>query len=524
VLGAILLATFLLYAPSLANDFTWDDRHAAMGSGPSRHPLVATLHAPGHYFAANWWPQHAPAATAYRPLTTLWFALRHACCGDHAVIAHLLNVLLHTLTVALVFRLLRRLALPFGAAAAGAAVFGLHALHSEAVANLVGGAELLALAFGLGGTLVLLRAADARTGRGFAAWLALAGTCWFLAAAAKENGLAWIVLGPACLLARGLAVPAAACRDRARLGAIAASALAVAAVYLQLRAGMLARLPGGADASVGLLENPLLALSPLHRAASGMLAWGVGLAEVLLPHRLCCDHGPSRLPVVRELVGGLGAAAAAATLLFAGGIAASACAARRRPRLALAVVFFVVPSFALTNVPMAVFMHFAERSWTTPTVALALAVAGGLARVRGGRARRIALGAVGTWLVWSVATALPRNFVWADDATLVQREVASSPHSVRLQLCAGVMCLHRSDVAGAHRHFAAAAVLAPELPQPWIELARLEALRGERAHARAHLERARRSDPYEVARYRGVLRALQRRVDPPPALAASPPR
>ena len=519
VLASLLIASFLLYAPALASDFTWDDRHAALGSGPTRHPLVATLHPPHAYFAVNWWPQYAPAATAYRPLTTLWFALRHAVCGDHAGIAHLLNVALHTLTVGMVFGLLRRLQLPFAAAAAGAAVFGLHALHSEAVVTVVGAAELLALALGLASTLALLRAADSAPAAAFARWLTLAGACWFLAAAAKENGLAWTVLAPACLLARALRGGAVPC-NRARASAIGLAALAAATAYLHVRGAMLAHLPGGGDASIGMLENPLLALAPAERAASGLLTWGHGLSQVLLPRNLCCDHGPSGLPVVRELASAPAAAAAAVALLFAAACVAAAVHARRRPLAALAVACFVVPSFPLTNVAMPVFVHFAERNWTTPTLALAVSVAAIATRLRGRVAPRVALGCLAAWLAWSVATAAPRALVFADDATLVQLEVASSPHSVRLRLCAGVSAVHRGDAERAQGHFAAAAVLAPELPQPWLELAQLAARRGETAAARAFLGRAERCHPYEVARYRGLLRSLREHLDG--AAAASP--
>ncbi len=512
LLAAILVATFALYAPSLGNDFTWDDRHAAMGSGPNRQPLVAELCSPAAYFASNWWPQHAPAATAYRPLTTAWFALRHACCGDHALVAHLLNVALHTLAVALAYRLLRALGAPFGAAAAATAVFGLHAVHSEAVANVVGAAELLALTGGLAGTLALLRAADAGSGRRVAGWLAVAAACWFAAAAAKEHGLGWVVFAPACAVARGW-LGGGAPLTRARALGAAGAAAAVAVVYLALRHGMLARLPAGGDTTNGLLDNPLLALPPVQRAASGVLGWAHGLQQVLLPRALCCDHGPDQLPVVRELASVAGGCSALVAVAFAAALVAAARCARRQPLLALGAACFAGFSFPLTNVPMPVYMHFAERSYVTPSFGLALAVAAGAASLRTPRARRLALVGLAAWLVHSVATAWPRNFVWADDATLVEREVASSPRSVRLQLCAGVLRRQRGDFAAAERHFRIASELAPDLPQPWLELAANAWQRGDAGAARDHLARAERGHPLEVARYAAALRGARAAVD-----------
>lgn len=526
LVAAILLASFLLYAPSLANGFTWDDRFAAMGSGPTRQPLVATLHPLGDYWANNWWPQHAPAATAYRPLTTLWFALRHAVCGDHALVAHALNVALHTLATGLVHLLLRRLGLPFAAAAVGSAVFGLHALHSEVVANLVGGAELLALVLGLAATLLMLRtAATASTARAFG-WLLATGSCLFLAASAKESGLAWVAFAPLCVLARQWQLS----RDRTeappsprvppqRWLLLAATSIVVAGCYLELRASMLRQLPPGGDDTIGLLDNPLLVLPSLPRMASGFLAWGHGLGLTLWPHDLCCDYGPDRLPVVRELPSALGLAGFAVGAAFVLGLGLVLRHARRHPLPALATAAFAGFSVLVSNVPMAVYMHFAERSYTTPSLGLAI-VAGVLAtQLTTKRARHIGLAVLAVWLCHCIAVAVPRNFVWADDATLITSEVANSPDSVRLQLCAGELHRQRGDLAAAERHFTRAAELAPWLPQPWFELAQDALRRGEVAQARELVERAAAAHPHEVARYAAAIASLRAQLDAAPAAA-----
>jgi hypothetical protein len=526
LVAAILLASFLLYAPSLANGFTWDDRFAAMGSGPTRQPLVATLHPLGDYWANNWWPQHAPAATAYRPLTTLWFALRHAVCGDHALVAHALNLALHTLATGLVHLLLRRLGLPFAAAAIGSAVFGLHALHSEVVANLVGGAELLALVFGLAATLLMLRVANAASTLRASGWLLASGASLFLAASAKESGLAWVAFAPLCVLARGWQ------RARERAGTaplarvspkcwllVATTCTIAAGCHLQLRAGMLARLPHGGDDTVGLLDNPLLLLPLLQRIASGFLAWGHGLLLTLWPHELCCDYGPDRLPVVRDLASALGLAGFAVGAAFVFGLGVALRHARRHPLPALATAAFVGFSVLVSNVPMAVYMHFAERSYTTPSLGLALAAGVLATQLPTARARRVGLAALAVWLCSSIAVAVPRNFVWADDATLITSEVANSPDSVRLQLCAGELHRQRGDLAAAERHFTRAAELAPWLPQPWFELARDALRRGDLAKTRELVVRAAATHPQEVARYAAAIASLRAQLDAAPAAA-----
>lgn len=510
LLAAILLASFLLYAPSLANDFTWDDRHAAMGSGPTKNPLVAKLHPISAYFANNWWPQHAPMATAYRPLTTLWFAVRHALVGDHAMVAHLANVLLHTLAVFGSHLLLRGLGLPFFAAASGAAVFGLHAVHSEAVANLVGGAELLALDCGLGGTLLLFAAVKCTTGFGFVWRLTGAALLWCAAAASKENGLGWVVFAPLCAWVR--AQGGASQMTRRRWCAVALASAGSALVYWWLRHGMLARLPGGRDGTVGLLENPLLELDAPLRAASGILAWGYGVVLTLAPFRLTVDYGPAQLPIVRSVGSAWFWASLALTMAMGSGLFAAWRAPHHRPRVALALACFVVFSLPLSNVAMPVFMHFAERNYTTPSLALAIVVAAIAARLRGTVARRVGRLVLAAWLLASLGAAVPRNFVWADDDTLVAREVVHSPSSVRLHLCAGRLALHRREPQVARDHFATAAALADHLPQPWLELGTLELALGNLDQAQRAAGRAAAGHAREVARYAEPIARLREAI------------
>jgi hypothetical protein len=523
-LFAILLATFVLYAPSLANDFTWDDRFAAMGNGSTRQPFVATLHPLGDYFASTWWPQHEPQGQAYRPITTLWFALRHAVCGDHALIAHLANVLLHTLATGLAFAVIRRLGASFAGAALGALVFGLHAVHSEATANLVGGAELLSLTFGLSATLALQSSLRTRGWRTAAA-VAGAAALLFLAASSKESGLAWIVLAPLCaLLPRwhtGTAAGAPPTGEvRLCTALFAGISLVVAVTYLSLRAAALRQHPPSPE-GVGLLDNPLYDLPTAARAASALIAWGYGFVLTLLPFRLCVDHGPAQLPIVTSCTDPWLLVSLASAGLFTALAWFFVRHARRHPLPALAIACFFLFSAPVSNVAMPVFMHFADRSYTTPSLGLGLVVAWLTTRTKAGTtAAKVLTTMLALWLLASACTAWPRNFVFGDDATLILTEVENSPRSARLQLCAGLLMQQRGDLAAAKQHFECAAGLAPELPQPWLELAELALRKHDLAGAAAALARARAANRREVSRYRARIDAVQTQL--PAAAAASP--
>jgi protein O-mannosyl-transferase len=119
--GGLLVLTVLAYVPALRAGFVWDD-----------DVLVTTndlLH--GWRGLADIWLR--PGSTfQYYPLTfTSWWAQYHAW-GLAAVGYHVVNVLLHGTSAAVLWLLLLRLGVP--GAWTAAAVFALHPVHVESVA------------------------------------------------------------------------------------------------------------------------------------------------------------------------------------------------------------------------------------------------------------------------------------------------------------------------------------------------------------------------------------------------------
>src|SRR4051794_39416151 len=100
-----------------------------------------------------WWPTYA--SDLYRPLTTLSFALNyHVVKGSRDGLPdplpyHLTNMLLHWLNAWLVYGLLARHLRRYGRPLAmlGAAIYAVHPLNTEVVANVAGRADLLVTFF-----------------------------------------------------------------------------------------------------------------------------------------------------------------------------------------------------------------------------------------------------------------------------------------------------------------------------------------------------------------------------------------
>ena len=121
-----LLLTFILYLPSLKNDFVpnWDDGGYVLeyepiqSIDPENIKEIFTS-----FYKGN-----------YHPLTTTMYAAVYAIDGDNAFLFHLLNLILHCANVWLVFLLIRGIFKKQALAFWVALIFGIHPMHVESVA------------------------------------------------------------------------------------------------------------------------------------------------------------------------------------------------------------------------------------------------------------------------------------------------------------------------------------------------------------------------------------------------------
>ena len=142
VMTCIALA-IAAYMGSLGHGFAYDDV-----------PLIEVnrrVHSLANWatiLRSSWWSD-----SLYRPFSALTLAADWTIGGGDPRWFHVVNVLLHAGATALVYVLARTLVPPFAALAAGA-LFAVHPVHVEAVANIVGRAEVLAALFALAAVLL----------------------------------------------------------------------------------------------------------------------------------------------------------------------------------------------------------------------------------------------------------------------------------------------------------------------------------------------------------------------------------
>ncbi|HEY7728093.1 MAG TPA: tetratricopeptide repeat protein [Candidatus Eisenbacteria bacterium] len=162
-LAGILALTFVVYIPSIGNDFTnWDDQIYV-----TENPLLAR---PGASTVLT-----TPVSGNYHPLTIWSLALNYRLSGLHPASYHWLSLLLHLGNTALV--LLFVLALSKGrlwTSVACSLFFGIHPMHVESVAWIAERKDVLYTFFYLLGLIAYLRFVDRRQKAGLVgAWVAM---------------------------------------------------------------------------------------------------------------------------------------------------------------------------------------------------------------------------------------------------------------------------------------------------------------------------------------------------------------
>ncbi len=364
VYWASALAAFLaiaVYVDSLGNGLVLDDESVIVENQAVRHPLDwRTI-----LLTSSWFSDVAPSI-AYRPLTTWTFALDHALHAERPFGYHLVNVLGHAAVTALVVALAASLGLSPPAAGLAGALFAVHPIHTEVVANGVGRAEILAAGLALVALLAWRRAA---TGRQSLLGAAAIATAYALALLAKEHAIALIVLLPlADLLFIDGGSPSLYLRRLRGRRALLYLALATLTIgYLALRAVALGGVVGAGGSGVSRWPfwlNPTASAPAGLRIATALKVQALALWLLLVPFHLSADYYYDQIPVVASL----SEPGAIAGLLVAMLLAALAVVLWRR-RLAFFWLMLALLTYGVvSNIPFPIGTIFGERLLYLPSV------------------------------------------------------------------------------------------------------------------------------------------------------------
>ena len=438
---AVVLA-LVVYLPSLGNGFALDDTGDIVENA-TVHGLANT----GEILTSPYRGRVPPGRSPYRPVTSLTYALNWSMGSGSPVPFHAFNVALHGANTALVTILLTTLGATPLLALLGAAVFAVHPVHVEAVANSVGRGDALMALFVLLGALAYLRRFRSEWAR-----VGLVSFAYAMALASKENG----VVLPALLVVLSLLFPGSSKKevpgveDGVRVHSPPAlssqlplfSALAgVLVLYLAIRYQVLGTL-FHRDAA------PYIVMLPSSLRMSTAVANLTELVRLLLfPTDLVADYGPA--VILPTGVGALRFWVGGGVLLVVGALAVSSL--RRSPWMTLGIVWVVLSLAVVGNVLFPVGVWVAERTLYLPSVGISLLAVGlgqvavGFLRESPPRLRWSGVGAATLLVVLGGARTWTRTLSWHDTETVFMTLAEEHPESFRAQWWMGMRLIDAGE-------------------------------------------------------------------------------
>lgn len=439
-LAVCLTVVFLIYGRTLGGDFVFDDR------GIAEHKNVLSFGKLPLVLGAPYW---SAEAGLYRPVTLATYALNFSFLGQKPWGFHLINLILYALCGWQMKFLLEKLfggrkLLSWGAVL----LFLTLPIHSEAVANIVGRAEILALLFSL---LALDEfAGDRRDAFRF-------GLYFLLAMGSKETAVAVVPLALWVALIKEKKVFDLTIWRRylIHFGALAAAGL----IYFGARLLVLGRYFMRVETT--LVENQLQFVSYGERLATSLKIFlVVYLKKMVWPFDFCADYSFAQIEVARSfgdwpVLNGL----AVVLLLIAGSVAFL----RRWPVAAFGCAFMFFGFLPTSNWVLPVGTIAGERLAFFPSVGFCLLIAGlfaGVARLAGKKwcaGRGIFLTAAFLFLTifWGWRSYL-RGGDWLTERQLFAATAVCAPRSVLSRSNLGAAYYLAGDLVNAKKELLAA--------------------------------------------------------------------
>ena len=292
----IFLLPFALYYQSTNFGFVLDDQivfseNKFTKKGFSGIGDLLTTESMTGYFGEQ---KNLVEGSRYRPLSLITYAIEYGIVGNlKPSLSHFINILLYGLTGLLLFRVLTMmlrkrtavkwwLAIPF----LTSLLYIAHPIHSEAVANIKGRDEIMALLLSLATLYGILRYMDKKDFK----WLISSCILFFLALLSKENSITFLAVIPLTVYFFS--------EYKWKYNFIALGALLMTTIaYLVLRFSAAGVPEFGAEIN-DLMNNPFLGMKGGEKLATIMFTLYKYIQLYLFPHPLSHDYYPYAIPVL----------------------------------------------------------------------------------------------------------------------------------------------------------------------------------------------------------------------------------
>lgn len=375
---------------------------------------------------------HLPGGR-YRPLSIATFAIEYELFGLNPHISHLINILIYAFTGLILFRLLRLLTTRRNTtkqclyfSALSVFVFLAHPVHTEAVTNIKGRDELLALLFALITLQSVIKYVDTNN----CIWLISGFLSLSLALLSKENAIVFVVLAPLTVYFfrntdfRHVAIS---------LIPLLLATLIIFIIRIKITGGFRIQAPGD------LMNNPFLNANLNEKYATIILTLGIYLKLLFWPHPLTFDYYPYHITLTHWN----DPCVILTFLLFAGLIIYALIKLSHKSILAYSVLFFIICLLPVSNLFINVGTFMNERFVYQASIGFTIGVSYLLVyfseKIQHAYLKTVIVAGVLVVILGFSVLTFSRNYAWKNDFTLFLTDVKTSSNSAKSNYAAGAI-------------------------------------------------------------------------------------
>lgn len=503
-LRLLALTCLIIYFNTLGNEYAVDDGMVIVGNKFTTQGFkgIKDILTKDSFLGSM--DQNVLPGGRYRPLSILTFAIEWEFFGDTAnkkgnpFVSHLVNVLLYIACVLVVFWVLRRYLLrQYPDVAFGAALlFAVHPVHIEAVGNLKGRDEVMALLFMFLCVWFIFDYLEKGSKNSLVLVSAL--VFYFLALLSKENPVTFVVILPLMLYYFSDL-------NKNKILYIGLVLLVVTVFYVVLRIGI-----AGLNVKTlvdDVFQQPYLLATAIQKYCTIILVLGYYLKLLVWPHPLSFDYSYEQIPYVGPTDPGF----LLSLVLHIGLLAYALYTFKQKSIFSFSILYYMISISIVSNIVFNLGGVMGERFLFQASLGFTIAVAYALHLL----ADRLSV-KYGKWLivgfllaVSTVASArvIVRNRDWQSNETLYTRDVNNVPNSSKANKCAAEIYLRwginakdslqkRENLEKAVYYLERAVAIYPDFIQAYLDLGAAQHFLGRHDRAEQAWKKAEAINPH----------------------------
>lgn len=458
----LLSLSILPYLSCLHGDFVFDDAESILNN-----PIVNGKDSLSQIFSRDFWGRPIASPTShksYRPVTTFTFWINYEIHGTSTFGYHVGNIFLHTVATVLFYQFAKQLEKQFNflsVAFPAAILFAVHPVHTEAVANMTGRAELLMTIFSLAAITTYNKSQEFD-------WRFI--LLVFLATFSKEQGI--------------MSIPIAIFLDLFSRNSVHLKHLYMMILFLSIGLLRIA-INNFQNAEFTKLDNPAAFIqSRFYRAVNYSYIWLYHIYLLVMPANLCFDYSMGCI----SLISSLSDVRVLSPVLISVVVIIGVKFWNECRLLSFSILLGAVSFLPSSNIFFTVGFSVAERVLYLPSVGFCLMCAVLLSKM-GNHCKHADIIAV-TVLLLSVSKTYKRSAEWENELSLYSSGLRVCPMNAKIHYNMGKVLGDSGLIKDAEKNYWNAIKLDPSYEQALNNLGNLLEKSGDSKTAESLLARA----------------------------------